>query len=93
MIEEPETVYQPYQGIFIRFELFEGPTAGYSKRDSRYLVSVIAKSQLRGIALMTEEEMKDDEDENQLCFGINWEIVSEDVDIKDPDIDQLFFEP
>ena len=91
--DESRQSKEPHVGFVVRLELFEGPTGGYGVRsESRYLVNVLSKTHLRGIALMTETEIKDDERNGEFSFGSQWELLSEDVEITDPDVDLVFFE-
>lgn len=63
-----------------------------SRSESRYLVSAVSRNLSQGIALMTEYEMKEDAKDGDLSFGMQWEVVVEDMIVDDPDIDLVFAE-
>lgn len=54
------------------------------------MVSVVSKNLSQGIALMTDSEMRQDSKDGELSFGMQWELIPEDLEISDPDIDFVF---
>lgn len=69
----------------VKLELFDGLPASAIVEESRYLASVLSKSGQRGIALISESEIKEEDKDDELSFGFLWEIILESADVIGPD--------